>query len=271
MGPYGVMPPEDMKRFFGVMLELQPVRKSADLMPFLLPGALALIYTAAKLWACRSRPAGWLWLYVSVCGAVALWLGQKFMLFVEFPAAFAAGLLPIALNDVSAALAAVPRRAVAARLSILFMMLLAPHLPAYAGPRPKPAGKPYPSCSLRHADRFLAPYAGQIALADVQATPELLWRTGVLTVGSLYQHGVPGFLRARAAWRSKDAKQPSAEVEATGSKIILFCPQQDRYALVVDLPGTTLWDALQAGRPPPWLHQVANDESTGWQVFAIHS
>jgi hypothetical protein len=50
---------------------------------------------------------------------------------------------------------------------------------------------------------------------------------------------------------------------------VLFCTGAGRSFLVGDLPKTTLWDALLAQQPPPWLTPVAKDTDTGWILYKI--
>jgi len=147
-------------------------------------------------------------------------------------------------------------------------MLLLPSLPALAGLRmaAHPGG---PSCSLRHINNLLGGDGNSIVLAEADATPELLYRTKVQAVGSLFQHGVPAYLMARDAWRSIPGSVEPDAVAATGARLVLFCPEPQRSVLVSDLPATTLWDVLQAGQPPRWLTLRNQDPSTGWQVFVI--
>jgi hypothetical protein len=267
MGPYGVMDAADRQRFFGAMLELQPVRGWIQIDEFLLPGLLALIYPILR--AARGGAGFWLWTYVAICAGVVLVLGQKFILFVEFPAGLGAGLLPVMLTDLSAKWQR-PLASMAARICLVFVMVVAPELSLLAAPlqnAPTPVSKT--SCSLRHIAPMLAPYAGAIVLANPTDTPELLYRSNILTVGSLYQHGVPAFLRARAAWRSQDLTHKPPAVRATGAAYVLFCAGEGRDLTLADLPHNTLWDALAAGRPPKWLVLQASDAGSGWQLFRI--
>ena len=53
---------------------------------------------------------------------------------------------------------------------------------------------------------MLAPHAGQVVLTDVNKSPELQYRSEIVTVGSLYHRNPAGFMRLRAAWRSQDAE-----------------------------------------------------------------
>jgi hypothetical protein len=267
MGPYGVMDAADRQRFFGAMQELQPVHGIRQLTEFLLPGLLALCYPILR--AARGGPNVWLWLYAASCAAVALVLGQKFILFTEFPAGLAAGLLPVMLSDASRRLSNNPVPAMLARLGLIFLMLLAPELPLLAAAKsPLPTAQPA-ACSLRNIAPMLANYPGAIVLANANETPELLYRSQVLTVGSLYQHGVPAFLRLRAAWRTEDFASKPQAVTATGAAFILFCNGENRDLTIADLPKDTLWDALKAGKPPAWLKLRASDPRSGWQLFKV--
>jgi hypothetical protein len=105
-------------------------------------------------------------------------------------------------------------------------------------------------------------------LADVDDTPELLYRTGVLTVGSLYHTNIAAFMRLRAAWRSGASPVEPDAVRATGAAAILACPGEARSLLVQDLPPRTLLDQLDQDRPPPWLTLVGRgaDGSTLYRV-----
>ncbi len=289
MGPYGILPPAEAQAFFGVISEQQPVH-GAELVVFLFPGLCAVVYA---LWRALRRQVvdfdamaatavlgqvprlRLLWLFIAACGLVCLALGAKFLLFVGFSNLLGAALLPVAMSEASSALAQRPARAALARSAYIVLILLVPLLtamtrPAPAAPKPVPgtAAVSYPSCSLRHIAPLLGPAAGQVVLAGPEDAPELLYRSKILTVGSLYHHGVAGYLRDRAAWRSPTGDEIPAAVTATGAQWVLFCPSPGRTMLVQDLPKTTLWDALQAASPPPWLHLAAAN-SDGWRLYKI--
>jgi hypothetical protein len=264
MGPYGLMSAQDMKRFFGVMLELQPLRGAA-LVLYLLPGLLALLYALWRAVAGRGRLV---WLYLALCTAVALGLGMKFILFVGFAPCVAAALLPVALGELSLRWQARPGVAVGCRLSLLALVIGAPWISALAPPPATNSTQKFPTCALRDIGGLLDPLGPVVVLANMQATPELLYRTPVLTVGSLYQHGVPAFLRARAAWRAVPGGTMPAAVLATHADYVLFCAMPGRFAPVADLPPDTLWDALNAGRVPPWLTPAGSNDQ-GWRLYRI--
>jgi hypothetical protein len=265
-GPYGIMAAADAQKFFALMLELQPLH-GAQLPRYLTPGVLALLYT---LWRAASPRFSWVWAYLAWCLLVALVLADRFILFTGFATAAAAAFLPVALSDAGSRLRASPNRAMAARLAIIAALFLLPVLPGLVHPPPAEAGPAFPSCDLRQIGSLLGRDKNTVVLAEAQETPELLYRTPVETVGSLYQHGLPGYLKARAAWRSPPGATEPAAVAATGAKLILFCRRPTRYPPVADIAGTSLWDALEAGQPPAWLTLTAEDPATGWQVFEIH-
>jgi len=266
MGPYGIMSPADMRRFFGVMLELQPVR-GADLVLYLMPGALALLYA---LWRARAARGRFLWLYLALCTAVALALGVKFIIFVGFAPCVAAALLPVALGEVSLRWGARRLAGPAARLGVLALIIGVPLVSAVAMPAPSKVAKGEPSCGLHNIGALLDPLGHAVLLADMEITPELLYRTKVETVGSLYQHGVPAYLRAYDAWRAVPGATEPAAVAATNAAYVLFCPAATRFRPVADLPPDTLWDALQAGHIPPWL-TLAGTTAQGWRLYRIAS
>ncbi|HQT46722.1 MAG TPA: hypothetical protein PLY97_05820 [Acidocella sp.] len=266
MGPYGVMPPEERRKFLGVITEQQPLH-GWDLLVFLAPGVMALGYALWRALAPRGR---WLFLYLAACIGVALVLGAKFILFAGFSTCAAVVLLPLAVGEAGLRCADKPNLAALARAAVVLAVLGAPMLAAQAGAAAKPVGGGvvYPSCDLREIAPLLAPAGRQVVLATADDTPELLYRTQVETVGSLYMHGVPGFLRLRAAWRAVPGVRVPAAITAAGIRYVLFCPRAGRYLLVADLPPDTLWDALEANAPPPWVRRVGSN-AEGWRLYKV--
>ncbi len=263
LGPYGLMSPVDAKLFFGQIEEMQPAAPDVTSFAFLWPGTLALLVAAVR--GVQSRD--WRWWYVFACVCVVFLLGVRFLRFAPVASAAAAILVAIAMTRVSVRFVDRPGLAAAGRILLLFLLLLAPRLPALAqAHRPAAAG---PSCDLQGIVPALNIAAGKVVLADVNETPELLWRSNVLTVGSLYHLGVAGFLRDRAAWRATPGTAEPPAVAATGAAYVLFCTGAGRTDLVADLPKTTLWDMLLAGQSPPWLSQVAAGQKTGWRLYKI--
>jgi hypothetical protein len=262
-GPTGVLGASAASAYFGVINEMKPVTTARAFCVFLLDGALATAAIAAIAWRARSL---W-WGYAACCGALLLVLGQRHIRFATYSEAFAAAMLPVLLTWCGPFLSRQSERArtlgrVALLLCLLAVHILALTLPAQA--RTEAA----PSCSLDHIAKLLAPYGGQVVLADMSLTPELLYRTRVLTVGSLYTN-VAGFLRLRAAWRSAPGATLPEAVAATGASLLLFCPSSTLRSLVADLPGNTLFDRLNRGEAPPWLVRLGADPAAGYVLYRI--
>ena len=276
LGPYALLPPEEMRVFFGAMAETQPLHGLGSATQMLGPGLFALAVAAHRAWRARRAPedAG-TWLIVAAAALLGLALTARFELFAPFPAALGAALLPVALSGASRRFALAPNRAALARIGLVAALLVAP----YAGPAVEAAragnraastaAAAAPSCAMDHVASLLAPAAGQIVLSRVGEVPELLYRTRIIAVGSYYQHGVAGYLRARAAWRAPVGSRPSAAVRASGARFVLFCPRGTPYALAQGAPADSLWSVLSADRPPPWLRLVGAQPDTGFRLYRI--
>jgi hypothetical protein len=266
-GPYGLMSAADVKLFFGVIGEMQPAGFNPVSFGDLWPGIVGLVIA---VWlALTGRDIG-AW-YGLAALALVFVLGVKFLRFAPVASAAGAVLAAVALQDMSARLAEKPALAAAGRISILALLLLVPLLGglAHGASRPAPTPASAQTCDLAPFAPALQAANGKIILADPNDSPEILWRSQASVVGSLYHHGVAGFLALRSAWRATPGAAPPPAVTATGASFVLFCPAAGRTLLVADLPRTTLWDALLAGRPPGWLHLVATARSGGYRLYAI--
>jgi hypothetical protein len=262
-GPYGLLDAAQAAAFFGVIGEMQPAAATPTSFGDLWPGILGLVIAASIC----ARRRDWAWWYALAGLVLAFVLGVKFLRFAPVSTAAGAVLAALALQKLSAHFADRPVPAALARVSLVALLFVAPYLPAYAH-RGAAAQTAAPACDLRAFAPALAPAAGTIVLADVNDTPELLWRSDVVPVGSLYHHGIAGFMRLRAAWRAPGAgaAAPGA-VTTTGARYVLACWGAGRTLLVADLPKTTLWDALTTGTPPPWLRPVAS--ASGDRLYKI--
>ncbi len=281
-GPLGLLPKDQAQAFFSVITE-QASPRGLDMIIFLLPGAWAVLYAGLRAWQDRKSFLADLaehemlgtpvrtplaWAYVALCAAIALALGAEYLLFASLSAIFAAALLPVALSRIDSRGGGL---AGGKRVALLGLILLVPFLAAQAKARParpQHSGITYPSCSLRDIAPLLAPAAGQVVLAPVEDTPELLYRSHILTVGSLYHHGIAGFMKDRAAWRAALGLAVPEAVTQTGARYVLFCPKPGRYLLVADLPAHTLWDTLDNATPPPWLQALGHNKD-GWTLYKI--
>ncbi len=235
---------------------MQPIRSFQDAALYLLIGLFGTAVAAALAISRRS----WLLAYATVAIIALLALAVLHRRFAAYQACAGAAAVPVAVTLISRHLAnSRPPWAVLARLSLLLFVYTAPLAAwrfastAAADPVPTVAS----TCNVAQAARFLASYGGQVVLAYVNITPELLYRTNVRTVGSLCHRGAQGYLTLRAAWRTTDTQHVPPAVAVTGASLVLFCRGAKRNFLVGDLPPDTLWDQLARDQPPQWLQQIA--------------
>ena len=268
-GPDGLMDAQQAKAFFGAISEMEPVKSFRDAWRGLLDGMLAV----SVLLAITARTRSPLWAYGAIAGSLTVVLGFMHLRFLTYPATLAAGTLPLAMTCGERWLAQLPAQVQsAARVTGLGLFLAAPYAIDTANALSSGAASPQdaePSCSVRLLGPLLAPYAGQVVMADVNDSPELLYRTELRTVGSLYHTHVAAFMRLRAAWRSAPSEHVPEAVRATRASLLLFCPHTSRSALVADLPPNTLWDRLNRGEPPVWLEEIGEDPRSGHVLYRI--
>lgn len=275
-GPDGLLDAEETRVFFGNIQEMLPITSMAQAVGFLLGGAVAALLL---VWLAVSRQS-LLWAYAALCVGVMLVLGLLHVRFSIYPAAAAAATLPTMLTECTRLLATrAPIAQAAARVSVIALMMLSTLAYAVFG-RPAaddrvalwpPAGTP--DCRVSGLGPMLMPYDGQVVLTDVNDVPELLYRTGILTVGSLYHRNIAGFMRLRAAWRSGPSDTLPKAVQATGATLVLICPRSappaGRSLLVADMPPETLLDRLNRGEVPAWLNEVARNPASGHILYRI--
>jgi hypothetical protein len=267
-GPNGLMSDEDARAFLGVISEMQPVTTVTGAMQYLLTGSVA---AAMLLWLALRRQSVLIG-YAASCVLIMVALGAMHVRFAAYPCAAGAVMLPVLVTFISASLAGRPELlGVGARFAVIVLFVLALRaegLPGLASPA-KADEPALPNCEVGGLGSLLAPYAGQVVLANVNDTPELLYRTRLLTVGSLYHRNVTAFLRLRAAWRSPPSDSIPDAVRQARASFVLACPAATRSALIADLPTDTLFDRLNRGEVPPWLRKIAEHKASGNVLYRV--
>ncbi len=251
---------------FDAISEMQPITSIPDALLYLLPGAFAA--AIAAILTLRSR--SWLFGYATLCVLLLLLSAVLHVRFATYVACAGAASVPIAISLINHALEhRPPIWSTLGRSALLLFLLGTPLAPAALMGNATEHATVGSDCPLREAAPMLQPYAGAITLADVNDTPELLYRTQLQTVGSLYHRNMDAFLRLSDAWRSSQLDSIPPAVSATRASLVLFCHRARRTALVADLSPDTLWDRLNRGDIPAWLHEVAHDAASGYRLFQI--
>jgi hypothetical protein len=269
LGPAGLMSAQETRAFLGGITEMMPVRHISEAVEFLMTGVLTTIVLAWLGVSRRSLLLG----YVTLCACALLVLGAMHIRFAAYATAAAAVMLPMLITRCTSYLAAWPEAAQAgARVGLMALFVLLPRaegLPGVSSSASAATNETAPTCSLSNLDAMLASHAGQVVLADPSDAPELLYRTRVLTVGSLYHRNVAAFMRLRDAWRSGPSDSVPQAVRQTGASLVLACHGAARSLLVADLPQQTLLDRLNHGDVPPWLHKLDQDPQSGNALYEV--
>lgn len=255
--------------FFDPISEMHPVTDLMQGLHFTLTGALALLIAGFLAVRRRCLFLG----YIMVCATAALVCGWSHVRFAAYPEAAGAIALPIALAILGAATAA--RHEIVqsfARVAVILLFVQVPYLgqmPLLAGSaHAAPAAVPRP-CRPADAAGLLRAHPGAVVLTDINDTPELLYRTGIRTVASLYHRNTAAFLRMRAVWRTAPSETVPPEIGAAGITLVLGCTGGERTPMVGDLERVTLYDQTRAGKPPPWLRKIAENPESGHVLYTV--
>jgi hypothetical protein len=267
-GPDGLMDPDTTRIFSGNIQEMRPVWSFGLAFALLANGALAAMLLA---WFAVSRRSV-LWAYAALCVGAMLVLGSLHVRFATYAEAAAAVTLPAMLTECTRLSARhAPGVRAAVRIGLITLWLLPAPVYATSGWLAADGGMPktIADCPVGGLGPMLAPYAGQVVLADTDVGPELLYRTGVLIVGSRYFRNIDAFMRQRAAWQSgPSATEPDA-VRNTMATLVLACTHDDPPPLAADRPPETLSGQLARGEVPAWLTEVARDPASGNVLYRI--
>lgn len=254
-GPANLMSSDQAKAFFGNIEEMRRVSSLQDALRFLWCGLMALVTILMISRRRRQFP----WLCIAALAAGCLALGWWHIRFAAYAGVLGAMALAVAMTS-----CAQP----GSRLTpgtVFLVFIIGPVLCSLLALGHPPRANP---CAAQPSKELLASATNEIVLASPNLTPDLLYSSHVLTVGSLFHRGIAAFMRQRAAWRSRLSVVEPEAVIATRARWILACHGAGRDALVRGLPYDTLEDRLAAGSPPPpWLILAGSDGN--WRLWAV--
>jgi len=254
---------------FGHISEMLPVGDVFQALHFLFTGLLAALLVVTIGMRRGSLFAS----YAALCLGILLALGWAHVRFAAYPEAAGAIALPIALTMASTAMTKWHQIGQSfARLAIILLFIQVPYIGELPDLTSSAHAAPFgvaPVCGLGDAIPMLLRHPGAVVLADVNDTPEILWKTRVRTVGSLYHRNVAGFLRLRAAWRVAPSDRVPPEIDAAEISLVLACKTPIRSSLVDGVRTATLYDQVRTGNPPPWLRQIDENPVSGHVLYEV--
>ena len=265
-GSDSVLDPAQAQAMLGVISEMQPVRELAEGIEYLMNAVLAAGLLTVLAIVRRSPLLG----YAAVCGIVCVGLGTAHIRFATYPTIFGAAVLPSALGWLQSRLdGRAEWRQASIRIAVFMTVFAATRAQAIElALIPAKAVGNAAECSIRTLSPVLQMYAGQVVLSEAGETPELLYRTGVLTVGSLYHRNAAGFFRLQAAWASPPSATVPDAVRATGASLVLVCTKAGLPAGDDGEPRNLLGQ-LRRGVTPPWLEPVLDDPMSGHRLYRV--
>lgn len=269
-GPDGLMTARQTQEFLGSIREMQPAKGLMNCVEWLLTGSLTAL---VLIWLAVSRRSLLLG-YAALCALAMVAIGALHARFAAYAGAAGAVMLPVLLTCCTQDVLGWREASMASvRIALFTVFLLAPRaesLPGLASSAKAANAEPVPDCSVSFLAPMLEPYAGQVILAHVNDTPELLYRTRLLTVASLYHRNLAAFLRWRAAWFSHPSDTVPGEVRQTGASLVLFCARKRGWTVRdAELPTDSLAARMQRGEIPPWLHELYRDPASGNVLYGI--
>ena len=264
-GADGVLKGGDAEAFSGIV-EMMPIDNLRTGLRMLTAGVAGL--ATAILFAARTRSL--VWTYAALCMGLLMLVAMRHQRFATYPACAGAIAVPVLLTLIDRMRPGrPPALPAAARLGVILSVLLLPFLPRFMA---RPMGSPVAGpCDLAMAAPILAPFPGEIVLTDVNDTPEVLYRSEVRTVGSLYHRNPEGFALSRAAWRAAPGDSVPEAVRRTDASLVLFCRNAARSGSFIGAGHDTLWDALTGDRAPAWLTRVGNAPRAGYILYTIET
>ena len=271
-GLTGLMTPEEASAFFPSIQEMQPINTASLFAACALPGILAVIAAFGyAIWQREILPS-LLWVYAGLCASVCVTLSLVHVKFSSYAVAGAAMVLPVLLSHAGASMPKPWCRLVRPGLVAAFLCVpsvLALMLLSRTEVEAARATSTYQAqCSMQTLTQMLAPHPGAVVLANVDDGPELLYRTRVKIIGSLYHSGIHGFMRLKAAWAATDLDHVPDELRATGAHYVVLCPG----ILPKNMASghrATLFERLDGRDPPVWLHPVPGEPDSGWTLYEV--
>lgn len=206
LGPWGLAHDADAKIFFAHTMQTMPIHGILNILAYGLPGIwtfLLLIYIAL-----RYRPEIAKMGVLLICAFSTLFatgLAVRFAILTPFAGLFGA-ISALYLIDKSIDAKGL-FKGFLIRLSTLLLVTCGSILLLVISVKMQPPSESsvVSNCAITKAvvDAFDSDFKTGTVLAPINFVPELLYKTQMTAVGSLYQHGIPYFIKAYKDWYFK--------------------------------------------------------------------
>lgn len=271
-GVSGILDASAVQIFLNGTEEMRAIHSIGEACAFLIDGVVA---TLGIIWFAFSRRS-WLWSYAVCCAGITILMGIMHRRFVIYEATVAATILPPMLTEVTALMKGRAETLRATARILLVCLVIASNRVVAAISVPdksiqtgvaSPGELQISKCDLANIDRMLSRYANRVVLTDINDVPELLYRTRILTVASLYHRNVSAYSKLTEAWRSEPSVSTPLAIRDTKAAFLLFCRR--RQFLAPDLPPGSLEAHLRRGDVPHWLKEEASDPASGYVLYRV--
>ncbi len=292
-GPHADVAPRVVEVWFQNVLEVRPLliaakplKSAREVLFFLGPALLAMpfvVFLVSKSRGALRRQwmlvAGGIFLFVPLALYQVRWATFAELFVVPAYAALVLAVLA-RLDRASGGRENLLRAVIRALVVVLFAvwaLLAAAYLHGLErAPKGEVAAAERAKCPIGRMSRHLAGEGlaepPRRILSFVFFGPEILYRSPHHVVATPYHRNSPGILDAYDALRAVDDAKARDIMRRRGVDWLLICRagKERRWYQSRDSGGETLFDRLEAQRPPPWLEPLAlPDDLSAFGLFAV--
>lgn len=259
LGPWGLAKDGDSKIFFAHTMQTMPIHGLFNMLSYGLPGILAFLVSARLAYINRYNIAVLCVLsIVSFSALFATGLAMRFAILTPFAGLFGT-VAALYLIDLTIDAKGVIRGFLI-RLSTLLLAVCGSIILLLISVKTESAKTDAiaSDCSVTPsvAQDFDKYFGDNVVLTPINSVPELLYKTNIKTVGSLYQHGIPYFMKSYRDWYFANTK-------LNDIKYVAFCNDGTFVAAQSGSLGKSLFD----GDVPKYLDSLK--VVGGWHLFKV--
>lgn len=258
LGPWEFMGDSGAKLFFAYTAQTAPIHEVWKMLSYGFPGLIA--FSLSAYMAYRNRRNLMILSIMSIIAFSSLFavgLAMRFQILTPFAALFGS-IAALYLIDKSIDVQGV-LVGFLSRFFAIFLVICGSFIIYTVGVVSEPHTKSVvESCDItpQVVREFNQKFGDNLVLTPIVSVPELLYKTHITTVGSLYQHGIPYFVQAYNDWYLTNG-------DFTNIKYVAFCKD----ASFVRARSGSLGKDLVDNNVPKYLKRIG--EVGSWQLFKV--